>query len=173
MIVILLVLACGIDAPLNEKVLEFARSNVGQQVGNGECSTLAAEALSYAGARRRRGGHSSWGDELKSLRDAQAGDIAQFEKAVFINTQIRDDGGVITETREFPHHTAVIARVRKARQEADPGHPAPKRGRQPDRPGMDDRPGPDEARKHQDLPARGGLMTVRRWLEPTHEGDKI
>jgi hypothetical protein len=113
MITILMLLACGIDAPLNDKVIEYARSQIGQQVGNGECSTLAAEALRYAGVRRRRGEPGTWGEELKSLREAQAGDILQFENAVFISTQIRDDGGGVTQTREFPHHTAVVAQVRK------------------------------------------------------------
>jgi hypothetical protein len=113
MILILLALACGIDAPLNEKVVGFARSQLGQQVGNGECSTRAAEALRHAGGHRRRGEHGGWGEELKSPRDAVAGDIVQFENALFTSTQFREDGGMITETREFPHHTAVIEHVRK------------------------------------------------------------
>jgi hypothetical protein len=116
LIAILVLLTCGIDAPLNNKVVEFARSKLGQQVGDGECSSLAAAALRNAGARVRRGNHGTWGDELKSLRDAQSGDIVQFENAVFISTQFLDDGGVITQTLEFPHHTAVIAQVRKRRK---------------------------------------------------------
>jgi hypothetical protein len=113
MVAILLVFALAIDAPLNDQVLEYARSKLGEQVGDGECSTLAAAALRHAGGRVRRGNHGSWGKDLESLRDSRAGDIVQFENAVFINTQFREDGAIITDTREFPHHTAVIAQVRK------------------------------------------------------------
>ena len=113
MIAILVALACGIDAPVNDKVVEFARSKLGQQVGNGECSTLAAEALKHAGGSWRRARQGAWGDELKSLRDAQPGDILQFENAVFVSTQFRDDGALVTQTHTFPHHTAIIARLLK------------------------------------------------------------
>ena len=74
---------------------------------------VGGRALEIRRGNTARGEHGVWGDELKSLRNAQAGDIVQFENAVFISTEIRDDGGVITDTREFPHHTAVVARVRK------------------------------------------------------------
>jgi hypothetical protein len=113
MIAILVLLCCGVDAPLNDKVVEFARSKLGQRVGDGECSSLAAAALRYAGGRVRRGDHGNWGEELKSAREARAGDILQFENAVFVNSQFLDDGSLATETREFPHHTAVISQVRK------------------------------------------------------------
>ena len=113
MIAILVLLACGIDAPLNDKVVEFARSKLGEQVGNGECSSLAAAALRYAGARTRRGDHGSWGEPLTSARDAHAGDILQFENVLFVSSQFLDDGSLFTQTHEFPHHTAVIAQVRK------------------------------------------------------------
>jgi hypothetical protein len=113
MVAIVVALACTIDAPLNEKVVEFARSQLGQQVGNGQCSTLAVEALRYAGATWRSARNGVWGDEVKSLRDAQPGDILQFENAVFTSSQFRDDGALVTQQYSFPHHTAIIARVQK------------------------------------------------------------
>lgn len=113
MILILLTLACGIDAPLNEQVVEYAVSKLGQKVGDGQCSTLAVAALRHAGARIRRGNDGKWGDELKSLLDVKAGDIAQFENVMFSYTYFREDGGMITQTSSFAHHTAVITRVRK------------------------------------------------------------
>jgi hypothetical protein len=113
MIIMLLALVCGADAPLNDKVLEFARSKVGQKVGDGQCSTLAAQGLRRAGGRVRRGDDGTWGDELKSLLDVKPGDILQFDNALFTHTQFREDGAKITETRSFPHHTAIVARVRK------------------------------------------------------------
>ncbi len=113
MIVILLALVCGMDAPVNEQVVEFARSKLGQKVGDGQCSTLAAEALRYAGGRIRQGDDGVWGDELKSLLNAKPGDIVQFENVVFQYTYLREDGATITQTNTFEHHTAVITRVRK------------------------------------------------------------
>jgi hypothetical protein len=113
MIVILLALACGTDAALNEQVVEFARSKLGQKVGDGQCSSLAAEALRHAGGRIRRGDDGTWGDELKSPHDVKPGDIVQFENVVFQYTYSREDGAMITQTNNFGHHTAVISRVRK------------------------------------------------------------
>ena len=113
MIVILLALVCGMEAPLNEKVVEFARSKLGQKVGDGQCSTLAAEALRYAGGRRRRGDGGTWGDELTSLLDVKPGDIVQFENVEFSHAYVREDGAVITQKMSFGHHTAVVSRVRK------------------------------------------------------------
>jgi hypothetical protein len=113
MIVILLALVCGLDAPLNEKVVEYARSKLGEKVGDGQCSSLAAEALRYAGGRRRRGEGGTWGDELKSMLDAKAGDIVQFENVEFSHTYFRDDGARFTQNHSFGHHTAVISRVQK------------------------------------------------------------
>ena len=47
------------------------------------------------------------------MLDARPGDILQFDDAVFVHTQFRDDGGNYTEMISFPHHTAIVARVRK------------------------------------------------------------
>jgi hypothetical protein len=113
MIVILLALVCGMDDSLNDQVVEFARSKLGEKVGDGQCSSLAAEALRRAGARVRRGEHGNWGDEQKSLLDAKPGDILQFDDVKFVHTEFRDDGGKYTQMILFPHHTAIIARVRK------------------------------------------------------------
>src|SRR5437660_1228712 len=41
----------GDASVFNPKILEFGLAHVGTQVGNGECWTLAAEALDYAGAK--------------------------------------------------------------------------------------------------------------------------
>ncbi len=113
MILILLALVCGLDDSMNEQVVEFARSRLGEKVGDGQCSTLAAEALKQAGAKRRRGEHGTWGDELKSMVDAKPGDILQFDDVVFVHTRFLEDGGRRTDMISFPHHTAIVARVRK------------------------------------------------------------
>ena len=62
---------------------------------------------------RSRSEPGAWGDELKSLQDARPGDILQFEKAAFSRRRLRDDGALVTERLAFPHHTAIVARVRK------------------------------------------------------------
>jgi hypothetical protein len=99
--------------PLNEQVVAFARSQLGQRVGNGECTALVAAALRHAGARPRGRGQGAWGRELKSLGEAQPGDILQFEDAVFVRRRLREDGAVVTLTFRHPHHTAIVAAVRR------------------------------------------------------------
>ena len=115
---ILISLAYGADlradepTVLNEKVVEFARSKLGQRVGDGECSALAAEALRYAGAAPR-GQASRWGEELPSAREARPGDVLQFEDAVFVRRRMRPDGALVTLESRYPHHTAIVSGVRR------------------------------------------------------------
>ena len=104
------------DSPVNEKVVAYAQSKLGQRVGNGECTTLAVAALRHAEARRPDPVQGVWGDELKSWRDVQPGDILQFENAVFVKQQVRGDGAIYTFTSSYPHHTAIVAKVGKRRQ---------------------------------------------------------
>lgn len=110
MIAILAVALLG-NPPIGEQVVAFARAQLGQQVGDGECSTLAAEALRHAGARRSARG--VWGEELPSVKEVRPGDIIQFERAVFVRTRDQTDGSTITWTMQYPHHTAIVASVRK------------------------------------------------------------
>src|SRR3954451_22852116 len=113
MLAVLIILLCGSDASLNDKVVEFARAKLGQVVGDGQCSSLVSAALRNSGARRPRRGAPGWGEELKSLREVRPGDILQFEGAVFVRDRVRIDGGLETLTFTFPHHTGIVARVRK------------------------------------------------------------
>jgi hypothetical protein len=110
MAILLIIAALGLD-PVNEKVIEFARSRLGQRVGDGECSALAAEALRYAGAAPRGSGRR-WGDELRTVREARPGDILQFEDAVFVRRRLRPDGALVTLEFRYPHHTAIVSDVR-------------------------------------------------------------
>jgi hypothetical protein len=86
---------------LSAKVLEFALNHLGQQVGNGECWTLAEDALLYAGAKPAVG--YVFGEKI-SLDSAQPGDILQFESAVFV-------GPTYWMQMGFPHHTAIVDAV--------------------------------------------------------------
>jgi hypothetical protein len=102
-----------VEAPLGNQVVEFARSKLGQKVGNGQCTVLAVYALRSCGARRPDPILGVWGDEVESLRDVQPGDILQFENAVFKNQRVLEDGAILTLTYNYPHHTAIVERVRK------------------------------------------------------------
>ena len=84
---------------LNRKVLSYARERKGKQEGNGECWTLAANALKTAGARTARS--YDFGRKLGPRDAIYPGDIVQFEKAEF--------AGRYGAT--MPHHTAIVESV--------------------------------------------------------------
>jgi hypothetical protein len=94
---------------LNRKVLEFAKENNGKKVGDGECWTLAAEALKAAGAREPMktskpavdGEYhiTDFGRKLEGQEKIVPGDIVQFEKAKVVNGKT---------TWFLPHHTAIV-----------------------------------------------------------------
>lgn len=84
---------------LNEKVVEYALSQKGKTVGNGQCWTLAAEALKQAGARRS--GAYGFGKQLGPRDAILPGDVLQFEEASFR----------APSAASMPHHTAIVAEV--------------------------------------------------------------
>ena len=109
----------GPEAPeLNRKVLEFARDNVGRKVGDGECATLAAEALRAAGAKglsTGRDGEYVWGRLVRAVTpggktagDVLPGDVLQFRDAVLAGRVGRS-----TVESTYRHHTAVVAAVKQ------------------------------------------------------------
>ena len=83
---------------VNRRILDFATSNIGRKVGNGECWTLAAEALDYAGAVPPN--LYDFGQEI-SLRQLQPGDVLQFRSARFEEANYWAQLGV-------PDHTAIV-----------------------------------------------------------------
>ncbi len=101
--------------PLNEKVAAFARSNLGKPVGDGICITLAIEALRDAGARgfplSDPKGDYVWGAPVAEFKDALPGDILQFRDAVFHGKRSVGRTRYVTWHHEYPHHTAIVARV--------------------------------------------------------------
>lgn len=113
MLPLLVTLFVSAEVSLPEKVVAFAESKLGQRVGDGQCTSLAVEALRHAGVRPPRGRGASWGEEVEALRDVKPGDILQFENAVFVRRRALENGGLLTSTQTFPHHTAIVARVRK------------------------------------------------------------
>jgi myosin tail region-interacting protein MTI1 len=104
-------------AVMRERVLSFAKANLGRRVGNGECAALAFQALRAAGAKPRAAhGFPSprdyvWGKLVLlaeaapngpkmtgALGDVRPGDIAQFSNARLGRAH-------------FAHHTAVVADI--------------------------------------------------------------
>lgn len=111
---------------LGKQVLAFCAERVGVKVGDGQCATLAVQALAAA---RGRGmgrdfpnrGDYVWGRQvvlieaerkgvkgLISLAAVKAGDIVQFRDARLEGVN-RNGGG--TYWMSAPHHTAVVAAV--------------------------------------------------------------
>ena len=116
-----------------EKVLEFCRAQKGKEIGTGECTDLAAEALKAAGAKQLgsfkdfpREGDYVWGksvglwlikggkakDDLSEGMTIEPGDIIQYRDATFEYTS---DGREVRITAD--HHTAVVKSVKKEGKE--------------------------------------------------------
>ena len=74
---------------------------MGKQVGNGECWTLAHNALAAAGAKRpgQELGVYVFGTAV-ALQDARAGDILQFQNVKFVSPS--------GAWQMFGQHTAIV-----------------------------------------------------------------
>jgi len=92
----------GVIPELNRKIVAFAVNNLGRRVGDGECWTLAAEALKQSGAQPPRG--YVFGRAI-SLKEASPGDILQFKTARFETARERKLLGT-------PNHTAIVYATR-------------------------------------------------------------
>lgn len=102
------------DEPsINDKVLQYAKDHVGEKVGNGECTSLAVEALRFAGAKRFPpvgvDADFVWGKPLDSLKQAKPGDVLQFRNAVFKGRGRLANGNMGHWRYSYPHHTAIVA----------------------------------------------------------------
>jgi hypothetical protein len=86
---------------LNRRVLQFALSQLGKQVGNGECWTLADQAIKRAGARPTV--VFNFGRQIL-LADIKPGDILQFKSVKF-------QTGNFTYLFGTPDHTAIVLGV--------------------------------------------------------------
>lgn len=111
----------GQEPLLNQKIVNFCKEHLGQQVGNGNCYALAHCALIDAGARPKFGdypdrGDSVWGDLVYYMENDGAalkssgrvdsilpGDVIQFRDCRFGGKGWRQG---------FGHHTAVIVAVK-------------------------------------------------------------
>ena len=87
---------------LNQQVLHFATEHRGEQVGNGECWTLADEALKSAGTT-----HPDtyvWGRALAEGEPVLPGDVVQF-------TTVRLEKAGKWMELGTPRHTALVEKV--------------------------------------------------------------
>jgi hypothetical protein len=115
---------CRSQAAEPAKVVQFCEDHLGQKVGNGECSTLAEEALHAGGFKGISGNKPEKGDYVwghlvytldagtsptaeGKLEDIEPGDVIQFRDAFF-----KSKG----RTLSFGHHTAVVRSVESDRQ---------------------------------------------------------
>ena len=109
----------------NAAVVAFAVDRLGEKVGNGQCTSLAIEALRAGGARGlRKGGDDEvdyeWGTPVDRPADLLPGDVLQFRDAVFESSRRIGEGRSFTiesRTRTFPHHTAIVEEVRREGRE--------------------------------------------------------
>ncbi|GAB3509984.1 hypothetical protein GCM10027341_47750 [Spirosoma knui] len=100
---------------LAQSILNFARGRRGNQVGDGECWTLAETALRNAGAQTSRDIMGSdnivddadyiWGDEVLAT-NVRPGDIIQFR-----NYRYDLSSDTSSSWQERPHHTAIVDSV--------------------------------------------------------------
>lgn len=109
------------SASIAEQILSFTRGRRGRRVGDGECFTLADQALRGAGARSASDyGTVSpdadyvWGASV-TLSDLRPGDVVQFRDYRYdrrVETRHGDGSESWNEdSQERPHHTAVVERV--------------------------------------------------------------
>jgi hypothetical protein len=96
---------CDSIPPLNLEVLAFVDAKMGKKVGNGECWTLAAEALEITNAKWDR--KFKYGQLLDPETDCiYPGDIIQFKGVKFVS---KENGAKIID--EMDHHTAIVYKV--------------------------------------------------------------
>ena len=100
---------------LGQQVLDFARQQIGQQVGDGECFALADQGLRNAGAGTAQdfgpvGADSDyrWSSQTVNPTNAQPGDIIQFRNFTIDTRTDRSDASWETRNEARPHHTAVV-----------------------------------------------------------------
>ncbi|KAK9477702.1 hypothetical protein V1514DRAFT_333196 [Lipomyces japonicus] len=105
------------SSAFGENVAKFAEANYGRQVGDGECWSLANEALANAGALKSVGlihGVSIWevnsGRVIRGQKNVlRRGDVLQFKSAKF--REINLAGVAEVKTVGAPDHTSVIVAI--------------------------------------------------------------
>jgi len=104
-------------ASMTASIVGYARQRRGSKVGDGECFTLADQALTGAGAKSARDfgkvtptADYVWGTEV-SLSDLRPGDIIQFRDYEYERRVEDESGKWKTDSQKRPHHTAIVESV--------------------------------------------------------------
>ena len=116
---------------INQDVYNYVSGQLGTQVGDGECFTLADQALKKAGAKSASdygavtaNANYRWGNSVNLLK-LIPGDIIQFRNykvtiTTITKTRTNTGGGgwtdntnTQTHSESRPHHTAIVASVGK------------------------------------------------------------
>jgi hypothetical protein len=103
---------------LSNEILNYASEHLNQQVGNGECWTLAHRALQSAGADISRDANYIWGVQT-SLSGLVGGDIIQLEgysSIARVDYETPSETGYQEQTSSAPHHTAIVSAILNANQ---------------------------------------------------------
>lgn len=117
--------AAGNVSPLNFSVFNYAANRLGQKVGDGECATLASEALKSIGAKNfwelGPQGYDAdyiWGSLIttitqnhKSTANIASGDIIQFRNVSTYKEMTYPDGSWRSYSSIYNHHTAIVKAV--------------------------------------------------------------
>ena len=103
-----------------QKITSFVTQRMGTRHGNGECFTLADDALKSAGAKSAAdfgkltpSADYVWGTAV-TASDAKAGDVIQFSNYRYDRkVETRNPKSVSTDEdfQERPHHTAIVESV--------------------------------------------------------------
>lgn len=97
---------------VNQKIVRYAQGKLDRVDGNGECWTLAYNALKAAAAVVPSGNGASlyvWGTRVPEIAGLQPGNIIQFTNYNVKVTQ--PDGSWATMSRGGPRHTAIVESV--------------------------------------------------------------
>jgi hypothetical protein len=102
---------------MNQKVVAFCQSHLGQKVGGGECAHLASEALRVAGADfvahdPHNNGDYVWGNLVTQIT-AQGGHRTDSSPSAAVQPGdiIQFQGVTLSNGASYLHHTAVVASV--------------------------------------------------------------
>ena len=108
------------SASIAQEVMAYATQRMGTRHGNGECFTLADDALKKAGAKSAadfgtvtENADYVWGTPVKG--DVKPGDLIQFRNYQYVRTiRTTNSDGSWSEKDEKegrPHHTAIVEQV--------------------------------------------------------------
>ena len=109
------------QASMSQKIVSYITQRMGTRHGNGECFTLADDALKNAGAKSAAdygkvtpSADYVWGTAV-SASDVKVGDVIQFRNYRYDKKVEKKNpdgsGSTDDEFQERPHHTGVVEQV--------------------------------------------------------------